>query len=156
MDVKQKAKKKLITEAQYKILLRDFLVINAVAGIMAVGTFAMMLLQCFDIIPPMPCMVHDVLHIYCPGCGGTRALFAMLKGQFLKSLYYNPSILTGTLLVLYYEIGVIITLLKKNGKSYFYRNGIFVYLYVVFIVVFTIVRNYRLIAFGIDPLGDFL
>lgn len=156
MKVKNKVVRKPITAEQYKILLRDFLAINAVAGIMAFGTFVVMLLQRFDIIPPMPCMVHDVLHIYCPGCGGTRALFAMLKGHFLQSLYYNPVILSGTLLVLYYEIGVIITLLKKNGKSYFYRKGTFAYLYIVFIVVFAIVRNYRLIAFGIDPLGDFL
>ncbi len=29
---------------------------------------------------------------YCPGCGATRAVYALARGDFLASLYYNPFI----------------------------------------------------------------
>lgn len=44
------------------------------------------------ILPPIPCFFTTVLGIYCPGCGGTRALIAMLHGHFLKALWYHPLI----------------------------------------------------------------
>lgn len=36
------------------------------------------------------CMIHAVTGLYCPGCGGTRALVAFFHGQFLKSFFYHP------------------------------------------------------------------
>ena len=44
--------------------------------------------------PPLaPCVFFSRWHIYCPACGGTRAVLALLKGDLLQSLYYNPSVL---------------------------------------------------------------
>ena len=37
-----------------------------------------------------PCMLNQLTGLYCPGCGGTRALRYLLSGRLLKSLYYNP------------------------------------------------------------------
>lgn len=37
-----------------------------------------------------PCIFHMLTGYYCPGCGGTRALKALLHGQILQSLYYHP------------------------------------------------------------------
>lgn len=36
------------------------------------------------------CALHDVVHIYCPLCGGTRAMVALCRGQLWLSLQYNP------------------------------------------------------------------
>lgn len=48
------------------------------------------LLQRF--LPPVPCFFSAVLGIYCPGCGGTRALEALFQGKILLSLWYHPLI----------------------------------------------------------------
>lgn len=39
------------------------------------------------------CWFYTEYHIYCPGCGCTRALIAMMRGQWAASLYYNPAVL---------------------------------------------------------------
>lgn len=36
------------------------------------------------------CIVHTITGYYCPGCGGTRAVWALTHGQILQSLYYHP------------------------------------------------------------------
>lgn len=46
-----------------------------------------------QVLPPVPCFFSTVLGIYCPGCGGTRALEALFHGKVLLSLWYHPFIL---------------------------------------------------------------
>lgn len=36
------------------------------------------------------CPVYRYLHLYCPGCGGTRALAAILHGRVSEAMHYNP------------------------------------------------------------------
>lgn len=45
-----------------------------------------------DMLPQMPCLFDRLFGIYCPGCGGTRALKALLHGRLLQSLWYHPLI----------------------------------------------------------------
>lgn len=49
------------------------------------------------IIPNLPetaeCMFWKFWGIYCPGCGGTRAVIAFLEGHFLESLWYHPIVM---------------------------------------------------------------
>ena len=37
-----------------------------------------------------PCVLNMLTGFYCPGCGGTRAMFALAKGDILKSFVYQP------------------------------------------------------------------
>lgn len=41
----------------------------------------------------MPCVFYTLLGLYCPGCGGTRAIEALLHGEWLASLWYHPVVL---------------------------------------------------------------
>lgn len=43
--------------------------------------------------PSFPCVMWSALGLYCPGCGGTRAVIALLRGRILQSLWYHPLVL---------------------------------------------------------------
>lgn len=83
-------------------------------------------------------------------------MFAFLQGHFMKSLYYNPAVLLGAVLVLYYEITVIVTIVKNNGKTYYYNKATFLYLYLAIVVGFAVFRDVLLLVAQIDLLGDVL
>lgn len=104
------------------------------------------------------CYFRTHLGLYCPGCGGTRAFFALLGGHFLQSLKYNP-------ITLLFLVDIFLNLLKlilvhrqrKNGRSskittvnFYYNVG-----FLLFIVIYFIVRNILLCFCGIDITGDF-
>ena len=40
--------------------------------------------------PLPPCPFHWLTGLYCPGCGATRALHALLHGNFPKAFSMNP------------------------------------------------------------------
>jgi hypothetical protein len=40
------------------------------------------------------CPVFFWLHIYCPGCGGTRALAALLHGKLWQAMHWNPMVVS--------------------------------------------------------------
>lgn len=41
----------------------------------------------------LPCLFRFFTGLYCPGCGGTRAVKALLSGKILRSLYFHPFVL---------------------------------------------------------------
>lgn len=44
-----------------------------------------------DLIDYMPsCFFYTATGFYCPGCGGTRAVFAFMRGDILKSIFFHP------------------------------------------------------------------
>ena len=56
----------------------------------------------------MPCIFHLVTGYYCPGCGGTRSVIALLHGHFIRSFIYHPIVL--------YVAGAVIYLLYQKIK----------------------------------------
>ncbi len=47
----------------------------------------------------VPCLFHLLTGLYCPGCGGTRAVWYLLHGQILKSIQYHPLVVYAVLVV---------------------------------------------------------
>lgn len=105
---------------------------------------------------PVGCPFQRVLHIYCPGCGGTRASFHMLHLHPIKSFLYHPIVPFAVLILADYFIGAIITLIKRNGRRYYYLKDWFCYIALVIVLGNFIIRNVLLIGFHIDYIGDLL
>ena len=42
-----------------------------------------------------PCLFNRITHLCCPGCGGTRAVRALLRGEILTCIYDYPPLLYG-------------------------------------------------------------
>lgn len=36
------------------------------------------------------CLFKHLTHLPCPSCGSTRSVFALLQGEVISSLYWNP------------------------------------------------------------------
>ncbi|MCR5686466.1 MAG: DUF2752 domain-containing protein [Lachnospiraceae bacterium] len=65
---------------------------------LGIGFAAVLLYFCtgFNVLRiKYPCIFNKVTHLCCPGCGGTRALRALLHGEILKCLYDYPPLLYG-------------------------------------------------------------
>ncbi|MDO5560753.1 MAG: DUF2752 domain-containing protein [Oscillospiraceae bacterium] len=83
------------------------------------------------------CPVFLVTGLYCPGCGGTRAVKALLDGRFLTSLIDNPSVITILLILLLLYVEKLLQAYGKNikiiprSKTFWYvLSGIFVLFYI--------------------------
>ncbi|NNK90217.1 MAG: DUF2752 domain-containing protein [Saprospiraceae bacterium] len=68
------------------------------------------------------CISNNVLGIPCPSCGATRSVIAILNGQFIQGLLYNP---IGYLLVLLLSspLWIIYDIMTTSSGFYnFYRK----------------------------------
>ncbi len=101
--------------------------------------------------PTFHCFMHDILHLYCPFCGGTRAFVACLQFDFLTTLTYNPAVVLATLVFLVFDLRALLLILHHREGALFPR---FLFpLAVVWFSLYTVLRN-ALAFFGIDPVGD--
>ncbi len=99
------------------------------------------------------CLLHDVFHIYCPLCGGTRAVDAILHFHFPEALRFNPLVVVFLLLAaIWYGIAWV-RLFRGKTLLAPIPKALSVLLAVAFIG-YWILRNLLLIAFGVDPMGD--
>ncbi|MBQ1546863.1 MAG: DUF2752 domain-containing protein [Lachnospiraceae bacterium] len=89
-----------------------------------------------------PCIFHYLTGYYCPGCGGTRALIALLHGRILTSLRYNP-------LTIYFIF--LFGYLIFNGIKKRKNNPNVLWLGLFILIVNFIVKNVFL-YFGVDLL----
>lgn len=100
------------------------------------------------------CYFRTHWKLYCPGCGGTRALFALVQGDIVQSIKYNPITFLFFLDVL---VMTILFILEKRSEKYSTARirMIINVAFLMFIVIFSVLRNYLLYGLGIDVLGDF-
>ena len=96
------------------------------------------------------CAFARGVHLYCPGCGGSRALYALLRFDLLGSLLAKPALLRGGATLLYSELALLGY--ARGGRV----RALPAILFGAFLVLFFLVRNILLVAAGIDPLGDLI
>lgn len=98
------------------------------------------------------CQFYQTFGLYCPGCGGSRSLNALLNFSFLKSFLFYPPIIITSLLILYIDARLILSVLSFKR----YRFNPKILLITIVSIVLSFVIRYILLAFGIDPLGSVL
>lgn len=72
--------------------LEDELFYMGLAAVPAAALFGLFFYLAGRFLPRGFCVFSDLLGFYCPGCGGTRALKALLRGRLLLSVWYHPLI----------------------------------------------------------------
>lgn len=101
------------------------------------------------------CTTVELFHLYCPGCGGTRAVFALLRLDFVSMIKYNPILPMAILVYGYYNVRAFVEI-KRNNEEYFIKNKhLLIYVVIALGFVYFLVRNILLLN-GIDLLGDIL
>ncbi|MBR5119659.1 MAG: DUF2752 domain-containing protein [Clostridia bacterium] len=98
------------------------------------------------------CLMHRFF-IYCPLCGGTRAIAALTRFQFLEAWNYNALVVLLSVVVLGLDVWVWIRYLQKKEPLIILPRWAWITACVLLVVYF-ILRNVLMIFFGIDPTGD--
>lgn len=114
-----------------------------------------MIFKFLEILKQAGCRIRDVYHVYCPCCGGTRSVEALLNLHFLQSLYYNPIVV---LIIVDIITVFFLRILPKNNlhREPHYKIKIILNSAILIIwLIFSLMRNILLIFFQIDMLGDF-
>ena len=99
-----------------------------------------------------PCLFHLLTGLYCPGCGGTRAVRAMMAGNLALSFQYHPLVLYTAAVLTLELVSLAISKTAKNPRLYLGHETLFVYIAAGIVVVNWIYKNVMLVFFGIDLL----
>jgi hypothetical protein len=113
----------------------------AIGGVMAVGVGATLFFfnpSKYHIYPV--CEFHQLTGLNCPGCGATRALYALLHGDFATALHDNALLLL--LMAAAAGRGLWLAVEKYRGRpagDFYPRHSLWVLLTLA--LVFGVVRN---------------
>lgn len=100
----------------------------------------------------MPCLFRLLTGLYCPGCGGTRAVRFMLGGQIARSLQYHPLVLYTAVILTLELSGKVLQKITGDSRWYLGHEKLFIYIGAAIIMLNWILKNYYLVVKGIDLL----
>jgi len=87
------------------------------------------------------CPIHQYLHILCPGCGGTRAFAALLRGNYTEALSLNALITLLVPIALIYAAACYRRILANRPLHCPQPPRAAIFATLVITLVFTIARN---------------
>lgn len=88
-----------------------------------------------------PCRIYTYTGYYCPGCGNTRSVIALLHGDILLSLRENILIIFSLVLFILFYLECIFTIIKKPKKLIPRKFSIWLCVMLFFFAYF-IARNF--------------
>ena len=125
------------------------------------ATIALILIYLFfkfilkiDLLRFMPlCNFYTSTGFYCPGCGGTRAVFALFRGDVLNSVFYHPVVPYAAIVGGWFMITQTIERIScGKWKVAMHFRMIYVYLLLGILAVNFIWKNGYLLVTGIAPM----
>lgn len=99
------------------------------------------------------CLIHDRFFLYCPLCGGTRAVSAILRLDFAAAFANNAFVVLLFFFALALDVWALIRLLRGHTNLLPLPSWVWIVLVVV-MLSYAVLRNYLMISHGIDPVGD--
>ena len=99
----------------------------------------------------LPCLFHSLTGLYCPGCGGTRAVRSLLRGDLRMSFQYHPLVLYAVL-VLFLEMILRAFKGRITPLGHKKRARILILAGAAIVSANWIFKNYMLVFKGVDLL----
>lgn len=95
------------------------------------------------------CTFHDITGWQCPGCGGQRAFYYLLHGEFLLALRHNLLIIIilPILLSCYFVIGQIFLVGNKKYTKLLNLKPWYAYAFLIIMLLFFLLRNIPVFPF---------
>ena len=95
----------------------------------------------------VPCFFHRITGLYCPGCGITRAIFALMEFNIKQAFRYNLLLFTVIPFLMYYFFKkVYYWIMMKDYNKKVFSNNLWNFL-LFFTILFGIIRNFEFFSF---------
>lgn len=102
----------------------------------------------------LPCILHTLTGVYCPGCGGTRAMQYLFQGHFLKALIYHPLIFYTAVVGGWFMLSQTVERLSRHklpiGMKY---HDNYLWAAIIIVIANFILKNFFLFVLHIDLLA---
>ena len=96
----------------------------------------------------IPCMIHRITGFYCPGCGITRMIFAIMKLDFVEAFRYNQLVfILSPFLIFYIFYHIYLYIFLKKDKIFIKIPNYFYVILLIFVILWGIVRNIEMFSF---------
>ena len=103
------------------------------AGVVAMGIVTISLGVTSDSVRLIPCPIHSVTGIECPGCGMTRACTAVGQGRLVEAWHHHPLVFGLLALAAGFAVAPVFC---RHGWQRLHRTGQIVVLSVATLAVF--------------------
>lgn len=95
------------------------------------------------------CWFYRNWHVYCPGCGGTRALTALAHGRLLKAAYYHPVVPAAAIWAAVYVSSQTVRRLRGGRGWALHYDTRWPWLLMALLLANCALRNFLLAGFGV-------
>lgn len=123
---------------KYSISKRILVILLPVVAVIALYFTAVFVAK--NITLPQ-CLTYKYFEVYCPGCGMTRSVIALLHGDILLSLRNNALIFFGILLLLSIYLEFVFKVFGKRLSFPIHSNK-FIIGTLILIGVYSVLRNF--------------
>ena len=144
MDGQTKKLKSYSTFSVVERILAAAGIAAAAAGAFVVGYFNPTTAGFFPVCP-----LYATTGLSCPGCGLTRGFHALFHGDILGALGFNALIPVYVFLFGYVALTLVLIVFRGRGLSTKVFHPKFVYGFLIFSLVFGVVRNFPFYPFTI-------
>lgn len=113
--------------------------LTGIAIAVSVGLLYYLVIRIADI--KIPCIFYTVTGLYCPGCGVTRMILALLRFDFVKAFYSHPVLFCIAPFLAVCFGAQAVNYVKSGKRSLALWQNIIIYSAIFLLVAFCIVKN---------------